>query len=611
MTAISLPLAASMPLAPVAKRGNRILFVAREEVIEPLGIHYLAGLAGTRGWDVEVCLIRNSDFEPLYKLVSDYKPDLVGFTIWTGYHLQAFSACDRVREMGTKVVIGGPHATYFTDECAKHSDFVVKGEGFRLLRKILDGELSPGTHFDKERVAEGFPMPNREPIYKRYGALAASPIKSIIATLGCPFKCTYCYAPVWNKMYGGFKLNNRPVEDIVREGCEIRDRWPAKMIYFQDDIFGFDTKWLAEFAREWREKVGLPWHCQIRLELTHDEHRLDLFREGGCTGITLAIESGNAFLRKFVLHRGMKDELIVEGIRKIQARGLTLRTEQILAVPMSDIKTDLETLELNCRLKPQMGWTSILAPYGGTAMGTIARNFGLYKGNNDDLKETFFDRSILRHPADARALLEEVVPKFNKSADMNPNPLEQMFAERIDEQSAEVVYRAEGEQEQKLGKIRYLSDKANDRYCDQTVMLQRLFNWLTLVPEGHKLGAKIVEQPKENWTWKKIGNLTNSHLHRLGGFRFEKCLYVLASRLVGRTGSGLPLPLPPVIRDNPYYFCFFPSGDELAQKVVQEGLFTDAADQKKSFDRLATLARHQLFNTSLYKIVEADAPIAA
>ena len=30
-------------------------------------------------------------------------------------------------------------------------------------------------------------------------------------------------------------------------------------------------------------------------------------------------------------------------------------------------------------------------------MGTIASNFGVYSGNNDDLTETFFDRSVLRH----------------------------------------------------------------------------------------------------------------------------------------------------------------------------------------------------------------------
>ena len=143
----------------------RILLVARYYVIEPLGLLYLAGLASSIGCEVDVELVPDNDFSELYARVASWKPDFVGFQIWTGWHLQTFVACDRVRRMGTKVLIGGPHATYFTDECGKHADWVVRGEAFRSFRRILQGELPPGVHFDKEQLADGFPMPNREIVY--------------------------------------------------------------------------------------------------------------------------------------------------------------------------------------------------------------------------------------------------------------------------------------------------------------------------------------------------------------------------------------------------------------------------------------------------------------
>ena len=189
-------------------------------------------------------------------------------------------------------------------------------------------------------MAEGFPSPGRDLVYETYPYFANSPIKSIMCSVGCPFTCSYCYAPVNNEMYGGFKLSVREIPDIINEALQIKARWPLSMVYFQDDIFGFRIEWLKEFVQEWKTKVGVPWHCQIRLELTEDERRLDLFREGGCTGITLAVESGNDFLRRFVLHRAMSDELITQGIARIKQRGFALRLEQILAVPFSDIATD-------------------------------------------------------------------------------------------------------------------------------------------------------------------------------------------------------------------------------------------------------------------------------
>ena len=380
---------------------KRIMLVARYYSIEPLGILYLAGLARDVGWDCKVVLVRGFDFDPVYDAVRDWRPDIVGFQIWTGYHIPAFIACDRVRAMGVPVVIGGPHATYFDHTCAAHADWVIKGGAFGLLRRLLAGQLSRGIHFDISGREDVFPLPDRDLVYEAYPELGMSPIKSIFGSIGCPMTCTYCYAPSFNQMHGGFSLFVRSADDLIREAQAIQSRWPLSMVYFQDDIFGYDHRALEEFAQRWRREVGVPFHCQIRLELTQKigDKRLDLFAEAGCTGITLAIESGNEFLRDRVLFRHMPDELVVQGCRMILDRGMTLRTEQILAVPFSDTTTDLSTLGVNCRIDPTMAWTSILAPYVGTDMGTIVKNFGLYDGNNDDLSETFFDRSILRHVA--------------------------------------------------------------------------------------------------------------------------------------------------------------------------------------------------------------------
>jgi len=590
---------------------KRVIIVGRHYPIEPLGILHLVGIAEQLGWDVKLILVKGFDFSELYEAVKSFKPDLVGFSIWTGYHLQAFAACDAVQRMGVPVTIGGPHATYFSADCVKHATWVIKGEGFRNFRRLLQGELEPGiVHFDDVRVAEGFPIPGRDLVYESYPYLAKSPIKSIMCSVGCPFKCSYCYAPAYNKMYGGFELNVRPVPQIIDEALRIKERWPLSLIYFQDDIFGFDLTWLAEFAREWREKVNVPWHCQIRLELTNNQRRLDLFREGGCTGITLAIESGNDFLRRFVLLRGMPDELIVEGIRRIKSRGFTLRTEQILAVPFSDTETDIETLELNVRLNPEMAWTSILTPYGGTEMGTIATKYGLYRGNNDDLTETFFDRSVLRHVYGGPAAMEDAVRQRVKGVDHNPL-LKDLEARDMTDHGAR-IYPASSAGElivldpRPVTEIRYLDRIHNDRYCDQTVMLQRNFNWLAKLPDGHKLAAELVSRRSSEWTWGNLGVLTKDHLMRSG---YADRLEGWETQLAHQMGYPSRDDMPSRLMENPHYFTYLPSGDRLAKKVMDEGVLTEH-DQNELFRRLGDETRHWLYDHLLYQVEASEPPIA-
>lgn len=583
---------------------KRFVLVAQHSSIEPLGILHLSGTVRDAGWDIRVILIKGDDYTPLYIVVRDWKPDLVGFQIWTGNHLRAFAACDDVRARGVPLVIGGPHATYFYDECAKHADWVVKASGFGFLEDILEGSLPHGVHFSREGRAEPFPMPHRDLLYEAYPEYGNSPIKSMFASVGCPYKCTYCYAPVFNQMHGGFLLTNRPVDDLVREAQAIQSRWPLKLVYFQDDVFGFQPKWLAEFARKWKSEVGVPFHAQMRLEMTQHaggDKRLDLFREAGCSGITLAIESGNAFLRDHVLFRHMPDELILEGCKKITDRGMTLRTEQILGVPFSNLETELQTLDLNARIKPTMAWTSILSPYGGTAMGTISDTFGLYRGNNDDLLDNFFEQSVLRHIEGGPRDIERIV------ATVGGGPKDESLLKLSTEEDSEertMVFDAE---HALLGSIRYLTPTQNERYCRDLVRLQRLFNFLPKFPEAAKLGRSLVEMPQQDWTWEGIGKEIETHLISVGDNALPAWKNALASDMGYESVEELPEP----IAQNPWFFCVVPAGGLLAKSTLEAGIFAPAFSTEETLDRFGTLGRRHLFEYGLYKTQEGSTPICS
>lgn len=574
---------------------SKLIFVGNHYSIEPLGIIYLLGIAVEAGWETRLVLVSESNFSEVFSEINRDKPNLVAFSIWTGGHLAAFEAAAKIKGMDIPVAIGGPHATYFADECRNVASWVVRHTGFNIFRKILETKCAPGVYFDSDRSQE-FPAPARKQVYLYYPEYARSPIKSMIASVGCPYQCTYCYAPKANLDHGGFELNIRKIDDLIREGQEIKDNWPeTKLIYFVDDVFGFDTTWLTEFVERWKSEVGLPWHCQIRIELTRDERRLYLFKKGGCTGITLAIESGSDFLRRYVLRRGMPHDLIVEGCRKIQSRGLRLRTEQILAVPFSDIKTDIATLKLNCEIAPDMAWTSILAPYLGTEMGSISSRFGFYNGNNDDLSETFFSRSVLQHVEGGPAAIEEVTRKLTK--DSRDNPLLRMTVKSNENNSADVYHDLSH-----VAKIKYLDTAANNRYADQTVMLHQLFYVLARIPEGYKLGEDITALPSNEWTWGNIGRAFERHLMHCG---YASDMIYWYNNLVKEYG-GL---IPPDIEGNVWYFVFLPGAASFIRKLCKAGIFS-YPNGSVFWEKLATLTRHHLFETVLY-LTEESTPQTA
>ena len=288
-----------------------------------------------------------------------------------------------------------------------------------------------------------------------------------------------------------FPYNVRSVEDVINETKEIAQNWSTDVLYCQDDVHGFDLiDWMPKLAERWFDEVGIPYHAQMRWEMTKDERRLDLLKKAGCFGLTLAIEAADYVIRSEVLDRAMPEEVMFKGMKALIDRKFKVRTEQITALPYgaTSIKTDINLdadiglVKLNVDLKrdtngPTMAWASTLAPYKGTKLGQYCERFGYYSGNNSDVPDTFFERTVLRFPKEwVGHKLEQL--KDDSSIWLSQNDLE--------------------------------------RYRDQNAELRRHFNFFCLVPEGHKL-AKSYLNNKEPFSCERLGRETLYHLRELSG----------------------------------------------------------------------------------------------
>ena len=251
-------------------------------------------------------------------------------------------------------------------------------------------------------------------------------------------------------------------------------------------------------------------------------------------------------------------------------------------------------------------------------MGEIAKNFRLWEGSDDDLKESFFFSSVLRHVAGGPRDIARIVA--NLPRDQHEQALLRMRTRQCGDMSdvgyqhvewtrvgKEKVGKPIGKPEH-VGTIEYLSESENRKYCESTVRLHNLFYGLAKMPEARKLGSVLVDLPDRDWQWERIGEVTTAHLERVvGPDILEGRLHALAVEM------GLPSTdlFPVGVKENPHYFTFFPGGGALAHAVAHEGIFAGPYPGREAFHEFATATRRHLFDEGLYKVRESLPPIAS
>lgn len=368
----------------------KFLFVTQPLTYEWLGMMYVSAMLKKHHVQTKLFVI-GEDINDIL----NWQPDFIGYTLMTGSHK---SLLEFNRQLKQKLkfisVFGGPHPTYFP-QMAKQSgvDYIIRGESEEAIKKLL---AKPKEKIILSKLPENLdtiPFPDRSLIFDHLPEQRDYPIKHFIASRGCPFNCPYCYNSAGRKLYPGQKwLRYRSPENVIQEIEEVISQYGAKFIYFQDDCFDADKVWLKHFLSLYRKKIKLPFHCILRLDLLNESIVKNLKRSL-CISVRCAIESGNDQVRNQLLHRNMARQAILDGTKLLRKYDIKFVTQNILGLPQTSLKIDFETLRLNIKCRPTMGWCSIFQPYPGTELGNLFPNL-----DPDKINPNFYDASPLDIP---------------------------------------------------------------------------------------------------------------------------------------------------------------------------------------------------------------------
>ncbi|MCU0284782.1 MAG: B12-binding domain-containing radical SAM protein [Acidobacteria bacterium] len=220
------------------------------DIIEPLDFEYIA--AGVPDHEVKFFDLRLEKEAALYTVISNFQPDVVGFSAFTAEVYAAKRMMRKIKDMmeNVKIIVGGFHATFSPQDFnVPYVDAIAVGPGVDTFREIIQcleknkplnqvpGLALPsedGLHLTPQRPLpkslDNYPKPDRDiskQYQKNYFADLWRPVGTIRTSAGCHFRCNFC--AVW-RLTGGEYLAHSP-ERTAEEMLNMKQDY----LFFTDD----------------------------------------------------------------------------------------------------------------------------------------------------------------------------------------------------------------------------------------------------------------------------------------------------------------------------------------------------------------------------------------
>jgi radical SAM superfamily enzyme YgiQ (UPF0313 family) len=111
---------------------------------------------------------------------------------------------------------------------------------------------------------------------------------NIVASRGCPYRCNWCAKPIY-----GDTFSMRSAASVAEEMRRLKREYRAEHLWFADDIFGLQAKWVTDLAGQVeRLDAALPFKMQSRVDLM-TRTTVRALRRAGCAEVWMGVESGS------------------------------------------------------------------------------------------------------------------------------------------------------------------------------------------------------------------------------------------------------------------------------------------------------------------------------
>lgn len=346
--------------------------------------------------------------------VIEFSPDLIGITATSGTYSLGLKLSKVIKKKfpDARIIFGGTHPTICPEEVIQEDsvDIVCIGEGEDALEELCaaleekrpiheiknlwvknqqNHELIHRNPFRKLKDLNFLPVQDFTDFheYEFYRPLDGKIYKMMNTDVsrGCIFKCSYCVNHVLQELFKGCGTYHRrkTPEVTVRHLKELRDAYQFEMIRFWDEDFtSFPMSYLKEFSRLYQKEVNLPFLIYAGTR-TITEEKVACLRDMNCVTIAMGIESGNAWMRKYILNRDISDDEIIEKFEIVKKSGIRCSAYNMIGLPFETRGMVFDTIHLNRKVNASTSSVAPFKPYPRTRLAEIAKEFGFLKKTPD------------------------------------------------------------------------------------------------------------------------------------------------------------------------------------------------------------------------------------
>jgi anaerobic magnesium-protoporphyrin IX monomethyl ester cyclase len=190
---------------------------------------------------------------------------------------------------------------------------------------------------------------------------------NLVSTRGCPFHCNWCAKPIWGQRYA-----MRSPALVAEEMALVRRTLRPDHIWFADDIFGLQPRWVAELGHEVEaRRAAVPFTIQSRADLMTETAVAGLAR-AGCSEVWLGAESGSQRVLD-AMEKGIRVGQIAEATRRLRAAGIRACYFLQLGYPGEAFEDILATVRMVRENLPDDIGVSVAYPLPGTRFYELVR----------------------------------------------------------------------------------------------------------------------------------------------------------------------------------------------------------------------------------------------
>lgn len=358
----------------------------------PLGILYLAAYLDNKGIANTVIDTTFSSFQKFKQSLLHAPPKVIGIYTNLMTKISVLRTINFIKGnealKNCIVVLGGPEIRYNAQNYLEQgADYLVIGEGEETFYEVclsvqtnacVDENIQGLAYLKDNRVnftpertlirdINTLPMPARHKIdlklygdaWKKYHGYS---MYSLSTMRGCPYTCKWCSRAV----YGG-TYRRRSAKLVVDEMELLQKNYQPDQIWFVDDVFTINHKWLREFRDEIVSRnIKIPYEIITRADRMSDEV-IAILKETHCFRVWIGAESGS---QKIIdaMDRRVDVRLVRENIIKAKNAGIEAGTFIMLGYPGEERDDIKETILHLKQSKPSFYTITLAYPINGTPL---------------------------------------------------------------------------------------------------------------------------------------------------------------------------------------------------------------------------------------------------